>query len=93
MECTSAKMSSSIDTELASLYARIAQLEEAKKAPPPVKSLEAIRDETEMNLKRNSYSKSIPLAAFYDRKRLETVNAVLDSLNRIHARLDALEKH
>ena len=84
-------MSSSIDTELATLHARIAQLEEAKKVPPPVKSLEAIRDETASALANNRYSKSVPLAAFYDRQRLDTIYAVLDSLNRIHARLDALE--
>lgn len=82
---------STIDTELATLHARIAKLEEAKKVPPPVKSLEEIRDETASALKNNRYSKNVPLAAFYDRQRLDTISAVLESLNRIHARLDALE--
>jgi len=57
-----------------------------------VKSLETIRDEVRARLARNSYSKSVPLAAFYDRQRLEDVEAVLESLKMIHTRLDALEK-
>jgi len=57
-----------------------------------VKSLETIRDEVRAHLARNSYSKSVPLAAFYDRQRLEDVEAVLESLKMIHTRLDALEK-
>lgn len=85
-------MSSTIDTELATLHARIAQLEEAKKVPPPVKSLETIRDETATALNNPKYVRTAALAAFYDRQRLETVQAILESLNRIHARLDALER-
>ena len=82
-----------MDAELVTLHARIAQLEEAKKVPPPVKSLKEIRDETAGALANNRYSKNVPLAAFYDRQRLETLEAILDSLRSIHARLDALEKH
>ena len=81
-----------IDAELATLHARIAKLKEAKKMPPPPKkTLEAIRDETNANLKNNRYSKNIPLAAFYDRQRVETLDAVLEALAKINARLDALE--
>ncbi len=84
---------SNIDTELATLHARIAQLEEAKKVPPPPKkTLEAIRDETNTNLKNNRYSKNVPLAAFYDRQRVETLDAVLEALAKINARLDVLER-
>ena len=84
---------SAIDSELATLHARIAQLEEAKKAPPPPKlTLEAIRDETILNLKNNRYSKSAPLAAYYDRQRVETLDAILEALKMINARLDALER-
>ena len=57
-----------------------------------VKSLETIRDEVKVKLARNRYSKSIPLASFYDRQRLEDVEAILESLKVIHTRLDALEK-
>jgi len=80
-----------MDAELATLHARIAQIEEAKRIPPPPKSIETLRDETASALKRNSYSKSVPLAAFYDRQRLEMFESILDSLKKIHARLDALE--
>jgi len=82
---------STIDTELATLHARIAQLEEAKKVPPPVKSLETIRDETANVLSNPKYVRDTR-GAFYDRQRLEIVQAILESLNRIHARLDALER-
>jgi len=80
-----------MDAELATLRARIAQIEQAKRIPPPPKSLETLRDETATNLQRNSYSKNAPLAAFYDRQRLETLESILDSLKKIHARLDSLE--
>ena len=82
---------STIDTELASLHARIAHLEEAKKMIPPPKTLEIIRDEITVVLKNNRYSKSVPLAAFYDRQRVETIDAILAALTKINTRLDALE--
>lgn len=80
-----------MDAELVTLHARIAQLAEAKKIVHPVKSLEVIRDETNAELKNNRYSKNVPLAAFYDSQRLETINAILDALMKINSRLDALE--
>jgi uncharacterized membrane protein YgcG len=82
---------SAIDDELATLHARIAKLEEAKKMIPPPKTLEIIRDEITAVLKNNRYSKSVPLAAFYDRQRVETLDAILAALTTINARLDALE--
>jgi hypothetical protein len=82
---------SAIDDELATLHARIAKLEEAKKMIPPPKTLEVIRDEITAVLKNNRYSKSVPLAAFYDRQRVETLDAILAALTTINARLDALE--
>ena len=83
---------SAIDDELATLHARIAKLEEAKKKMiPPPKTLEVIRDEITAVLKNNRYSKSVPLAAFYDRQRVETLDAILAALTTINARLDALE--
>ncbi len=82
---------SAIDDELATLHARIAKLEEAKKKIPPPKTLEVIRDEITAVLKNNRYSKSVPLAAFYDRQRVETLDAILAALTTINARLDALE--
>jgi hypothetical protein len=82
---------SAIDDELATLHARIAKLEEAKKMIPLPKTLEVIRDEITAVLKNNRYSKSVPLAAFYDRQRVETLDAILAALTTINARLDALE--
>ena len=80
-----------MDAELATLHSRIAQLEEAKKIVPPINSLEVIRDGITIKLKNNRYSKSVPLAAFYDSQRVETINAILDALTKINSRLDALE--
>ena len=82
---------STIDDELATLHARIAKLEEAKKMIPPPKTLEVIRDDITIRLKNNSYSKSVPLASYYDRQRVETIDAILAALTTINARLDALE--
>ena len=56
------------------------------------KTVEDIRDEILKALHRDSYSKSIPLAAFNDTKRLELVEAVLTRLETIEARLFALEQ-
>jgi hypothetical protein len=50
---------------------------------PTPKTLEAIRDEIKAALARNAYSKSVPLAAFYDGKRLELVEAIIESLKTI----------
>ena len=59
---------------------------------PPPKTLETIRDET-MRWLNNKRNKDIfPLAPAYDMRRIETVDAVIKSLESIHARLDALEK-
>ena len=100
--CASAKMSSSIDTELATLHARIAQLEEAKKIPPPPTSppREPVLERLIVDRKRtieNSYhrknmsdaSKSGILTCISEVQMLESI---VESLNRIHARLDVLER-
>jgi len=50
---------------------------------PTPKTLEAIRDEIKAALAQNSYSKSVPLASFYDRQRLELVEAIIESLKTI----------
>jgi len=89
-------MSSTIDTELATLHARIAQLEEAKKVPPPPKpTLEELIESKKAYLKRNygtkyDINKTCNMINGYEIQMLESI---VESLNRIHARLDALEKH
>jgi hypothetical protein len=91
-------MSSTIDTELATLHARIAQLEEAKKIPPPpaITAHECL-DKAKENVKRNQSSKNkspISIACRYSYASMtEMLESVVESLNRIHARLDAVEKH
>lgn len=66
-------------------------MQESKKIVPPTTTLEVIRNEIATKLNNNRYSKSIPLAAFYDWQRVETINAILDALTKINSRLDALE--
>lgn len=90
-------MSSSIDTELATLHARIAQLEKEKNTPPPP----TITPEKllEQRLKRakndNSRPKESPIATacrFSRQSENEMLESIVESLKSIHARLDALEK-
>jgi len=81
----------SIDNELALLHARISKLEEMKKTPQP-KTLEEVRDETKNQLTKK-YSSSVPLARYYDEKKLEMLEAILDALKNIDKRLNILEKN
>ena len=90
-------MSSTIDTELATLHARIAQLEEAKKVPPPPKPMieELIADKrkaVENSYHRRNMSDVAKAAINNCRSDVEMLESILESLNRIHARLDALER-
>jgi len=89
-------MSSTIDAELATLHARIAQLEEAKKVPPPPKStLELFLIKAKERVKNNQWrEKESPIATacrFSYQSQTEMLESIVESLNRIHARLDALE--
>ena len=87
-------MSSNIDTELATLHARIAQLEEAKKVPPPPKpTIEELIAVRKTYLERNygtKYDTNKTVNMIY-RSEVGMLETILESLNRIHARLDALE--
>ena len=90
-------MSSTIDTELATLHDRIAQLEEAKKVPPPPKPTieELIADKRkaiEHSRHRKNMSDVSKAAIINCRSDVEMLESILDILNRIHARLDALER-
>jgi len=90
-------MSSTIDAELATLHARIAQLEEAKKIPPPPKRTieELIADKrkaVEDSYHRRNMSVGAKAAINNCRSDVEMLESILESLNRIHARLDALER-
>jgi hypothetical protein len=82
---------SSIDIELATLHARIAELEKQKAAVPQVKSLEAFRDEAKFRVNNNKYAKAFPLARFEDQSKIEMIEAVLDGLQKINDRMDTFE--
>ena len=90
-------MSSTIDAELATLHARIAQLEEAKKVPPPVMTAHECLEKAKESIKRrqpsgkNKSPVSIACRFSYD-SMTEMLESVVESLNRIHARLDVLER-
>lgn len=86
---------STIDTELATLHARIAKLEEAKKVPPPPKkTLEELISDRKHQLKQSYGTKSdIQRTANMIRwSEVEMLESIVESLNRIHARLDVLER-
>lgn len=88
---------SHLDSELKTLRIRLAMLEEQKrieleKKEFPLKTLEDIIDEKRKQIERNSYSKSLPLARFYDQEKVAFLEPILNMLKNIQERLDALEK-
>jgi hypothetical protein len=89
-------MSSTIDAELATLHARIAQLEEAKKVPPPVITPQDMLTNAKERVKSNQWRKNeSPVATacrFSYQSQTEMLESIVESLNRIHARLDVLER-
>lgn len=89
-------MSSTIDAELATLHARIAQLEEAKKVPPPPKStLEQLIVDRKRTIENSYHRKNMSDASKAGIhtciSEVQILESIIESLNRIHARLDALE--
>lgn len=90
-------MSSSIDTELATLHARIAQLEKEKNTlPPPTITPEKLLKRKLEAAKHNQWRKNeSPIATacrFSRESENEMLESIVESLKSIHARLDALEK-
>jgi len=57
----------------------------------PLKTLETIIDEKRKQIGR-AYSKSIPLARFYDQEKLGYLEPIFNMLKNIHERLEVLEK-
>jgi hypothetical protein len=91
---------SQFDSEINALRSRLAALEEQKRIESeiasekkafPLKTLEGIIDEKRKQIERNSYSKSIPLARFYDQEKLAFLEPIFNMLKNIQERLDALE--
>jgi polyphosphate kinase len=80
---------SQLDSELNMLRIRLAALEEQKrieletaseKKAFPLKTLEGILDEKRKKIERNSYSKSVPLARFYDQEKLAFLEPIFNML-------------
>ena len=91
---------SQIDSEIHALRARIKALEEQKaihveKAEKerafPLEALGDIIQEKKMQIGRNSYSKSPPLARFYDQEKVGYLEPIFNMLVNIQKRLEALE--
>ena len=92
---------SQLDSELNTLRIKLAVLEEQKrivseteseKKAFPMKTLEGIIDEKRKQIERNSYSKSLPLARFYDQEKVAFLEPIFNMLKNIQERLDVLEK-
>ena len=89
-----------MDSELNLLKQRLAFLEEqkriqiekeAEKKANPMKVLEVIIDEKKKQIANNRYSKSIPLARFYDEEKVSMLEPIFNMLQDIQKRLDVLE--
>jgi len=91
----------SLDSELTLLRLKLSTLEEqkrietereAEKKEFPLKTLEDIIDEKKKKIERNNYSKSVPLAQFYDREKVAYLEPIFNMLKNIQERLEVLEK-
>ena len=87
----------SIDNEIATLHTRIAELEKVKNTPPPPKiTPQKLLEERLKRAKNdNSRPKESPIATacrFSRQSENEMLESIVESLNQINARLDALEK-
>ena len=89
-----------IDSELTLLKQRMAALEaekqrmatlEAEKRANPMKILEEFIDEKKKHIENNRYSKSVPLARFYDQEKVSYLEPILTVLLDIQNRLKILE--
>ena len=90
------KIASTIEAELATLHARIAQLEEAKKVPPPIITPQELLVKAKERVKNDQSRKNeSPIATacrFAYRDQTHMLESIVESLNHIHSRLDALER-
>ena len=88
---------SAIDDELATLHARIAKLEEAKKIPSPKPTVEELLNKMRESDKNNKYRKNeSPVASacrFVNRDNITMLESILDALKNIDKRLNILEKN
>jgi hypothetical protein len=91
---------SQLDIDLEVVRNRLAYLEKQKqdeiekeldKQTRPLKVLEGIIDAKRKQIENNRYSKSIPLARFYDQEKLEMLEPIFNMLKSLDVRLQALE--
>ena len=92
---------SKLDSDIYSLRITLADLEQQKEIETenalekklfPLKTLEGIVDQKRKQIQSNSYSKSIPLARFYDEEKLGYLEPIFNMLKNIQERLEVLEK-
>jgi hypothetical protein len=87
--------------QLVNIEGQIAYLEEQKKLDEEQKTIKKsnplnifknIIDKKKNQIDNNSYSKSIPLARFYDQEKLEMMEPIFNMFINIQDRLEKLEK-
>ena len=80
---------STIDSELLLLKQRLAALEDQKRIEAekdaenranPMKVLEMIIEDKKKQIENNRYSKSLPLARFYDQEKVGMLEPILNAL-------------
>jgi len=64
----------------------------AAKEANPLATLGQIIEEKKEQINRNSYSKSIPLARFYDEEKVAMMEPIFNMLKDIQQRLTVLEQ-
>jgi len=85
-----------MDAELATLHARIAQIEEAKRIHIPILTPSELLVKAKEKVKNNQWRQNeSPISTacrFSYQSQTEMLESIVENLNRIHARLDALER-
>ncbi len=98
--CESHTNMSQLDTEIALLREKLAVMEERRnvalaiaeeKKANPLKTLEDILEAKRARVERNRYSKSVPLARFYDQEKIEMMEPILALLKNLQERIEVLE--
>ena len=84
-----------IDNELAALRTRITQLEEMKRIsspkPTPEELLIKMKESDKHNVQRKDESPVATACRFMNRDNIQMLESIVDSMNQIHTRLDAVE--
>lgn len=90
-----------VDAELRLLRQRMAYLEQQKiakleneiqKKAHALQILENFIEEKKERIQQNRYSRSVPLAAYYDAEKVAFLEPILNVLKDFQKRLEALEK-